>query len=141
MGAGNAMSSWPLVVVDASALASLVRQDDRAAGVRQAIGEAEMAAPDLVRLEVLSVLRGDEARGDMSARRAMAAVTDLSEAPLRIFGTGWLVEDVWSLRRNLTTYDAAYVALARQLGCPLVTADERLANSPGSKGVSVLLVR
>lgn len=141
MGAGNGMSSWPLVVVDASALASLIRQDDRAASVRQAIGDAEMAAPDLVNLEVLSVLRGDKARGDMSARRATAAMTDLAEAPLRTFATGRLVEDVWSLRRNLTTYDAAYVALARQLGCPLVTADERLANSPGSKGVSVLLVR
>ena len=38
---------------------------------------------------------------------------------------------IWSWRANLTTYDAAYVALAEVLGAPLLTADERLANAPG----------
>lgn len=135
------MSKWPLVVVDASALAALIRQDHYAQAVRQAIGDAEMAAPDLVNLEVLSVLRGDEARADMSPRRATTAVTDLSDAPLRTVGTNWLIEDIWSLRKNLTSYDAAYVALAKNLGCPMVTTDERLARSPGSAGVGVILVR
>ena len=38
---------------------------------------------------------------------------------------------VQELRDNLTAYDAAYVALAEALGCALVTADARLASSPG----------
>lgn len=37
----------------------------------------------------------------------------------------------FSLRDNLTAYDAAYVALAEALGCQLVTRDARLARSSG----------
>ncbi|MEJ7796936.1 MAG: PIN domain-containing protein [Solirubrobacteraceae bacterium] len=35
------------------------------------------------------------------------------------------------LRDNLSAYDAAYVALAEALGCPLLTRDLRLAKSSG----------
>jgi len=34
-------------------------------------------------------------------------------------------------RANVTAYDAAYVALAEGLGCPLVTGDRRLAAASG----------
>jgi predicted nucleic acid-binding protein len=40
---------------------------------------------------------------------------------------------------NLTPYDACYVALARNLGCPLVTGDRRLARAPGL-GVPLITV-
>ena len=36
----------------------------------------------------------------------------------------------WQLRRNLTAYDAAYIALAEALGAPLLTRDRRLASAP-----------
>ena len=42
-----------------------------------------------------------------------------------------LLERIWSLRDNLTAYDAAYVALAETLDAPLVTLDARLARAPG----------
>jgi predicted nucleic acid-binding protein len=38
---------------------------------------------------------------------------------------------VWELRDNLTAYDAAYVALAEVLQCPLVTGDTRISRAPG----------
>ena len=38
---------------------------------------------------------------------------------------------VWSLRHNLTAYDAAYVALAELLEATLLTTDARLARSSG----------
>ena len=37
----------------------------------------------------------------------------------------------YELRANVTTYDAAYLALAEGLSCTLVTADSRLAQAPG----------
>jgi len=42
-----------------------------------------------------------------------------------------MLERCWELRANLTVYDAAYVALAELLGAPLVTADAKLAATPG----------
>jgi predicted nucleic acid-binding protein len=40
---------------------------------------------------------------------------------------GPLLERVWELRDIVTSYDAAYVALAEALDCALVTRDARLA--------------
>ena len=37
------------------------------------------------------------------------------------------------LRDNLTPYDAAYVALAELTGAVLVTGDERITASPGTR--------
>ena len=38
-----------------------------------------------------------------------------------------------TLRNNVTPYDAAYVALAEQLGGPVLTCDARLASASGSR--------
>ena len=38
---------------------------------------------------------------------------------------------MWELRRNVTAYDAAYLALAEALLVPLVSCDARLASAPG----------
>jgi predicted nucleic acid-binding protein len=37
-----------------------------------------------------------------------------------------LADRVWSLRHDMTAYDATYIALAEVLACPLVTRDEKL---------------
>jgi len=42
-----------------------------------------------------------------------------------------LLPRCWELRDNLTTYDAAYVALAEALEAPLLTGDRRLAQAAG----------
>ena len=51
--------------------------------------------------------------------------------PVERVHTTPLLHDIWSLRDNLTAYDASYVALARGLDCPLVTADAGIAAAPG----------
>lgn len=46
-------------------------------------------------------------------------------------GHGVQVARPQCLRDNVTPYAAAYVALAEGLGCPVVTADTRLARATG----------
>lgn len=46
------------------------------------------------------------------------------------FTTDPLITEMWSLRDNVTPYDAAYVGLARRNGCPLLTLDQRLIRAP-----------
>lgn len=48
---------------------------------------------------------------------------------------------LWELRNVLTPYDAAYAALAEVLGCPVVTADRRLAGAPGIRCEVVVVPR
>ena len=119
------------VVVDASALLELLLQRERAPAVLQAVGETQMVAPDVINPEVLWALRRRERRGNLRADRARQAVEDLLDAPLRRFPTLELLPTVWALRANVTSYDACYVALARELGCALVTADRKLSGAPG----------
>jgi predicted nucleic acid-binding protein len=127
------------VVVDASALVELLLQRERAPAVLQAVGDTQMVAPDVINPEALLALRRRERRGNLRADRARQAVQDLLDAPLRRLSTLQLLPAVWGLRANVTSYDACYVALARELGCALVTADRRLSRAP-RLGVPLLSV-
>jgi predicted nucleic acid-binding protein len=127
------------VVIDASALVELLLQSERAPAVLQAVGATDMVAPDAINPEVLSTLRRFERIGELRAGRAIQAVGDLLDADVRRFPTLPLLPESWALRANLTPYDACYVALARNLGCPLVTGDRRLARAPGL-GVPLITV-
>ena len=58
---------------------------------------------------------------------------------MRRFSTLPLLPTVWQMRANVTSYDACHVALARDFGCPLVTADRKLSRAPGL-GVPLITV-
>jgi predicted nucleic acid-binding protein len=118
------------VVVDASALVEVLLQTPRATAILRTIGASELVAPDLVTTEVLSTLRQLVRQGLMTATRADEAVSDLVAAPLRRLPTLPLAAEMWRLCRNLSAYDACYVALAAALDCPLVSVDARLARAP-----------
>lgn len=122
-----------MIVVDASVLANAIG-DDGADGdlARETIRRGGGAsAPDLVDVETVAVLRKRWLAGTLPARRFASAVRDLEELALDRYPTLRLMRRVYELRDNVTAYDAAYVALAEALDCPLVTADARLAKAPG----------
>jgi predicted nucleic acid-binding protein len=122
-----------VLVVDASALV-VALSDDGPDGdlVRRRLRGESLAAPELVDLEVVSVLRKQLAIGALDGRRAGLALTDLADLPLRRAPHLPLLARCWELRDNFTVYDAAYVALAEVLDAPLVTADSRLGRAPGT---------
>lgn len=126
-----------MIVVDASVLANVVG-DDGADG-RQARGEirsaGDVAAPDLVDVETVAVLRKRWLAGTISDRRFATAVADLAAIDLDRYPTLPLMRRAYELRANLTAYDSTYVALAEILGCELLTGDQRLANAPGPQCV------
>lgn len=121
-----------MIVVDASVLAPALA-DDGADGehARQRLRGERLAAPELVDLEVASVLRRLCLTGRLPLRRAVLAMSDLLALPVRRVSHRALLARCWELRDNLTVYDACYVTLAEQLNVTLVTADARLAGAPG----------
>ena len=94
--------------------------------------EADLAAPALMAFEAANVLRRAEARGRIDASLAVQALADLDRLDWNQVEFGALAERAWELRRNLTIYDASYVAAAELLECRLVTVDRRLAAAPGT---------
>jgi predicted nucleic acid-binding protein len=123
-----------MIVVDASVLAPALADDgsggDRA---RARLAGETIAAPELIDVEVVSVVRRAARAGRMEERRSAQALADLAALPLRRAPHLPLLERVWELRENLTVYDAAYVALAEAIGAPLLTADSALVDAPGAR--------
>ena len=87
-------------------------------------------APHLLDVEVAQVVRRYYLHGEITGDRGAEALCDLADMPIERFPHTDFLPRIWELRNNLTSYDAAYVALAETLGCNLLTRDHRLANSP-----------
>jgi predicted nucleic acid-binding protein len=121
-----------VLVVDASVLV-VALADDGPDGdhARSRLRGERLAAPELIDLEVGSVLRRQAAHGTIDARRAGQALRDLAQLPLQRARHRNLLGRCWELRENLTIYDAAYVALAESLSAVLLTGDRRLARAAG----------
>jgi len=91
----------------------------------------QIAAPQLLIVEVLQVLRRRVAAGVTSPEDAEEGRRLFSELGIRYFDHELVSDRVWQLRENLTAYDACFVALAELVDAELLTADARLANAPG----------
>jgi predicted nucleic acid-binding protein len=116
-----------VIVADASAVAALLLASPDANAVRIALRpHSELHVPEHFHVEVLSVLRRYAIRGELGGRRAEQALHALVDLRAIRYPVIELAEDVWDLRDELTSYDAAYLALARRLGIGLVTLDAGL---------------
>lgn len=118
------------LVIDASAVIDLLVQNPLAARIDRAIGDRQLIAPDILNAEVLQGLRGLERGGALTEAQASTAMLRLAEGNIARVPTRALVQSIWSLRHNLSAYDACYVALARTLACPLLSTDGPLARAP-----------
>lgn len=129
-----------MIVVDASVLANVVGDDgDDGDRARAALASQDLSAPDLVDVEVVSVLRRRWLAKTMTARRFAAAIEDLAMLPADRYPALPFMPRAYELRANVSAYGATYVALAEHLGCSLLTADARLAAAPGPRCAISLL--
>jgi predicted nucleic acid-binding protein len=119
-------------VVDASVLVEYLSGGEQVEAARGAIRrERWVWAPALVDAEVGNALRRQVRAKEISARKAGVALEDFLDMRLQRVPHRRLVERAWQLRDNVSFYDALYVALAEDLGAPLLTLDARLARASG----------
>ena len=124
------------MVLDASAVVEWLMGSERGdAVVAQMLDDPDGSffAPDLLDVEVVQAFRRLARSGAVSDARATGAVELLEVLPVERRSAGILVSRMWTLRDNLSAYDAAYVALAEALDCPLLTCDARSADAPGHR--------
>ena len=123
-----------MIVVDASCLYEVVIDTERAESIRTRLAaDPDHAAPQVIDIEVFSLIRRDNLTGQLDDTLAGLAVEDLRSWPGERYGHRALLERAWELRHTVRGWDAAYVALAEALDATLVTLDQRLSNALGPR--------
>ncbi len=120
------------LVLDASAGVELLLNTTRAHSLSaQFPTSAEWWVPEHYFVAVAAALRRAVLNGDATLERVEQAFSMLERAVLRRAQVRPLLSDAWARRAAITVADALYVVLAEHIDATLVTADERLARSPG----------
>jgi predicted nucleic acid-binding protein len=121
-----------MLIVDASCLYEVVADGARAARLRERLAlEPDQAAPHVVDVEVLGIIRRDLMLGRLDPTAAAQAMDDLRDWPGERFGHRLLLGRAWELRDRVRTWDGVYLALAEALGGSLLTLDRRLGRIAG----------
>ena len=127
-------------VVDASVAVEYLLRTPLGLTVANMIESASFVAPEMLDAEVLSVLRRAVLNGHLEEARAEMVIDDLLRWTVDRISHRFLAPLAWQYHRNISAYDALYVAAAHAVGIPLITADGRLSRASGL-GVIVHHVR
>ncbi|MFT4260023.1 type II toxin-antitoxin system VapC family toxin [Microbacterium sp.] len=121
-----------MIVVDASAIVELITDDHGLhAVVRDHLLEADdVVGPEHVIIDAASALRGMWLGGISSYEIFRSDLAVLSALEIETRPDVALLPRIHELAHNMTPYDAAYVALAEVLDCPLLTLDRKYARVP-----------
>ena len=133
-----------MIVVDASAWLNALAGPSAIAESCRALLQVDdqWMAPGHMATEMLRTLRRLESAGRLTPADGQALVNLVAATAVTYVGPEpSLLAEQWSLRHNVSAYDAAYVALSLRYGLPLVTLDLRLARAAQSLGVEVRSVR
>lgn len=86
---------------------------------------SEFVAPDILPLEIASVLLRKERRGDLRGGTAAAALLDLDQVGCDLVSHAPLLKRATALseKHRLGILDCLYLVVARDSGLPLVTCD------------------
>ncbi|MCW2947999.1 MAG: VapC toxin family domain ribonuclease [Actinoallomurus sp.] len=122
-----------MIVIDASVMIDALTADGPAGhrARKAAMADPAWCAPAHLVTEVSSGIRGRLLDAKITQTRADEAMRTLAALEIEPADVRPLLPRIWDLRANLTTYDAAYVALAEAYDCPLLTGDARLSGAPG----------
>lgn len=126
-------------VADASILAALAFGEEAGATAARAFvaDAAELIAPDLLRLELVSVAAKKVWRGEASEEMALAAVEAAQALLTETAPSGPLAARAFGLaaRHRFSVYDAVYLALAEAEDSCLATLDQKLARRAEENGL------
>jgi predicted nucleic acid-binding protein len=108
-----------------------------------AAGEVALIAPDLLLAEFASLIAKRSRRKQISASQARVAFGLMAKCAPRLFDMRprLLRALDLSLQYQMSLWDCAYLALALEPDCPVLTADRRLFRAGKAGHPSVRLVR
>lgn len=105
--------------------------------------KTELAAPVLIRYEVVNVLYQISKKSQLSPETIAEAIQALNRLPIHLYSDPGLHSRAFTIAKELSlgaTYDAHYLALANQLDCEFWTRDAKLARAAAGKYKRVRLL-
>lgn len=116
-------------VIDASVAAEYLLRTSLGLRASELIEGASLLAPELLDVEVFSVLRRAVLKKKLEEQRALMALEDLTAWEIDRIPHTVLTQEAWQFRHNVSAYDAFYVSAARIYNAPLLTADGPLSKT------------
>ena len=92
--------------------------------------EHSLAAPTLLRSQVLALVYGSVRHGEIDERTGRKVLDDIRRLRIRLLGDRSLQDHAWRIAATLNwpdTYQAEYIALTQLQADALATADPQLA--------------
>lgn len=129
-----------LLVVDASAVIELLKRTAAGEQVAAALVDHSASAPHLLDVELLSWLMRVRRAREIDDEEAGRHLADIPALPIARVVHTTVLDEAYSLRDNLSAYDALYAALAWRLDCGLLTADRGMARGAQTHGIAVTLL-
>ena len=116
------------VVVDASLIVALIFAEPEHVQATRMLAGCRPVAPDLLPYEITNVAATRQRRGD-APRAVQDSLADYQAMGIELMPPDLPLTLDLAARFKLSADDAAYLALAGTLQCPLCTFDKRLADA------------
>jgi predicted nucleic acid-binding protein len=116
----------PVLVVDASALGSLIFGEPSAEKVAELLSEGRIIAPSLLWFEVASVCLKKIKAHPKKKAQIIEAFNNARRLDIEIGKVDHLEAIELALDKGITTYDASYLWLALEVRADLITLDETM---------------
>lgn len=118
-----------MIVIDASVILNLILPGVTNSYIHERVFSfgKTLHAPQLLDLEIIQVIGRYLRKNDLTKTRAQQAFDDFRNLSISRHHHATLINRIWQLRNALTSYDAAYLALAEGLDARLLTCDTGLA--------------
>lgn len=119
----------PAKVADASVLGAIAFGEPRAEEAVALLQGAELYEPPLLAYELASIARKKALRHPTQRERVVVALGLALALEMRWVEVNHLEVLALALQTGLTTYDASYLYVAREIRAALVTFDDKLAQA------------
>jgi predicted nucleic acid-binding protein len=134
-----------MIVLDSSVALKWIFADENGAAEAERIrnehisGKNEIAVPNLFFYEIANVLATKVKLSAEEALEAFELISAFEFNVVELTNSEYLETMTFSMKYNVSVYDASYHVLASRLGCHFLTADRKFWEKVKESGVTELL--